>query len=98
MIRSVNRLRALIFSTMLMLSATAAFAQQPAHSHRGATPSVNLSGAVRAVSNWTHKEWLAAKASWSKEKSKWAACQREASRKKLSGRSDWSFLYDCMTK
>jgi hypothetical protein len=65
----MNRLRASIFSTILvMLAATAAFAQQPAHSHRGATPSVNLSGAVRAVSSWTRKEWLAAKASWSKEK------------------------------
>jgi hypothetical protein len=83
---------------LVLLAATAAFAQQPAHPHRGETPSVTLSGAVHAVSSWTRKEWLAAKAKWSQEKSKWAACQREASRKKLSGRSDWSFLYDCMTK
>ena len=50
------------------------------------------------VSKWTQKQWDAAKAKWSKEKVKWADCQKQADGKKLSGRESWSFLYSCMTK
>ncbi len=50
------------------------------------------------ISNWTKKQWYAAKAKWIKEKIKWADCQMQAAEKKLSGRKSWQFLYDCMTK
>ena len=50
------------------------------------------------ISNWTKKQWYAAKAKWIKEKVKWADCQMQAIEKKLSGRKSWEFLYSCMTK
>ena len=49
------------------------------------------------VSKWTQKQWNAAKAKWSEEKTKWNACQGQAKTKNLSGRKSWQFLYDCMT-
>jgi len=57
-------------------------------------PAIN----VEDVSKWTQKQWDAAKAKWSKEKVKWADCQKQADVKKLAGRESWSFLYTCMTK
>ena len=50
------------------------------------------------VSKWTQKQWDTAKAKWSKEKTKWASCQKQSDEQKLSGRKSWQFLYDCMTK
>jgi len=50
------------------------------------------------VSKWTQKQWNAAKAKWSEEKTKWNGCQNQAKGKNLSGRKSWQFLYDCMTK
>jgi hypothetical protein len=54
------------------------------------------STAAATVETWTVKQWNAAAAEWAKEKSEWAACQKQGSDKKLSGRASWSFLYDCM--
>ena len=50
------------------------------------------------VSNWTHKQWRAAKVRWREEKDAWNSCQNEAKAQSLSGRKNWQFLYDCMTK
>jgi len=50
------------------------------------------------VSKWTQKQWNAAKAKWSEEKTTWNDCQTQAKTKNLSGRKSWQFLYDCMTK
>ena len=50
------------------------------------------------VSNWSQEKWNAAKAEWMKEKAKWASCNKQATKEKLSGRKSWSFLYTCMTK
>jgi hypothetical protein len=50
------------------------------------------------VSKWTRKQWNAAKAKWSEEKTQWNDCQAQAKAKKRLGRKSWPFLYDCMTK
>ncbi len=49
------------------------------------------------VENWTQKQWNAARAEWAKDKAKWAGCQMQSETRKLSGRENWSFLYQCMT-
>jgi hypothetical protein len=49
------------------------------------------------VSKWTRKQWNSAKTKWSKERGKWTSCNKQATRKKLSGRKSWSFVYTCMT-
>jgi hypothetical protein len=49
------------------------------------------------ISKWTQKQWNAARTKWEKEKNKWSACNKRATDQKLSGRTSWSFLYDCMT-
>ena len=48
------------------------------------------------VETWTTKQWNAAKATWAKDKAKWASCQRRSTEQKLEGRKSWSFLYTCM--
>lgn len=50
------------------------------------------------VSRWTRKQWHAAKVRWREEKDAWNSCQNEAKAQSLSGRKNWQFLYDCMTR
>jgi len=52
---------------------------------------------VTQVETWTRKQWDAAKTKWAKDKAKWADCRKQSSEQKLSGRKNWSFLYQCMT-
>jgi hypothetical protein len=53
---------------------------------------------VESVKTWSNKQWRAAQREWRKDKAKWASCREQAKRKKLSGRANWSFHYECMTK
>jgi len=48
------------------------------------------------VKTWTLKQWNAAKAEFTKDKAKWADCRKQSTQKKLKGKANWSFLYDCM--
>jgi hypothetical protein len=60
-------------------------------------PPPSSSSKVDDVSKWTVKQWNRAKAEWSKEKEKWADCQKQSKDQKLTGRKSWSFLASCMT-
>ena len=53
--------------------------------------------AVTRVETWTKKQWDAAQKEWAKDKAKWADCEKQSDAQKLSGRSSWSFLYQCRT-
>jgi hypothetical protein len=78
-----------LISAALVMCAGVAFAQTPAQSP--AQPST-----VTKVENWTTKQWNAAKATWAKDKTKWAGCRQQSADQKLTGRKSWSFLYSCM--
>ena len=69
-----------------------AYAQTPTPSPKPSAPS-----AASQVETWTKKQWDTAQKEWVKDKKKWADCQNQSKSKKLSGRKNWSFLYDCMT-
>jgi beta-galactosidase GanA len=96
----MNQMRnSLLSIALLMLVATApAFAQYQTPAQSSEKPAAALSTKMVDISNWTKKEWYAAKAKWIKEKAKWADCQMQAVERKLSGRKSWPFLYGCMTK
>src|SRR5258708_14173531 len=73
----------------------------------GAAPAPNPALKTRAssepsiaakVENWTKKEWNAAKKKWSQDKAKWNACNQDTKDRRLSGRKNWSYLYDSMTQ
>lgn len=84
---------------LLALAATAsAFAEEPAPLKTATKPVAVLATKMEDISNWTKKQWYAAKAKWVKEKIKWADCQTQAVDKKISGRKSWPFLYECMKK
>jgi hypothetical protein len=55
-----------------------------------------LSQTTDDVKTWTRKKWNAAKAEYAKNTAKWADCRKKADARKLTGRANWSFLYDCM--
>ena len=55
-----------------------------------------LSQTTDDVKTWTRKKWNAAKAEYAKNTAKWADCRKKADARKLAGRANWSFLYDCM--
>ena len=84
-------------TTMLLFLVPAGWAQVLSQQKLEAKPSAT-STTMDDVSKWTTKQWNAAKAKWSKEEAKWAACEKQAKAKKLSGRKNWQFHYDCMTK
>jgi len=96
----MTRVRASILwiTVLTLLAGTPAFAQNQTNPQSTTTSTATLSTAAEDLSNWTRKQWAAVKAKWAKEKVKWADCQRQGNKKKLSGRKNWSFLYDCMTK
>jgi hypothetical protein len=84
-------------TTMLLLLVPAGWAQSPSQQKTETKPSTT-STTMDDVSKWSTKQWNAAKAKWSKEETKWAACEKQAKAQKLSGRKNWQFHYDCMTK
>ena len=55
-----------------------------------------VSSTVADVEKWLTDEWDAAKAKWSKENTKWAGCEQQATDQKLTGRTSWVFIYKCM--
>ena len=48
------------------------------------------------VKTWSVKQWNRTKAEFAKDKAKWTSCREQSKEKKLHGRANWSFLYDCM--
>jgi len=79
------------------LATTGADAQTPKPKPAPAAQSEpTLSQTTEDVKTWTRKKWNAAKAGYAKNTAKWADCRKKADAKKLSGRANWSFLYDCM--
>ena len=88
----------LSLALLLLVATTAAFAQDQAPPKTTAKPAAVLATKLEDISNWTKKEWYAAKAKWVKEKVKWADCQKRVVEKQLYGRKSWPFLYGCMTK
>jgi len=55
-----------------------------------------LSQTTEDVKTWSRKKWNAAKTEYAKQTTKWADCRKKADARKLTGRANWSFLYDCM--
>jgi hypothetical protein len=92
------QLRASILSIIILaqLATPAALAQT--QSQQQSKPGSTVTTKMEDVSKWSRRQWNAATAKWSKEKSKWSDCQKQADRKELSGRKSWTFLYNCMTK
>jgi hypothetical protein len=79
------------------VAATGADAQTPKPKPAAAEKSEpSLSQTTDDVKNWTRKQWNAAKVEYAKRTTQWASCRKKADAKKLSGRANWSFLYDCM--
>ena len=75
----------------------AALAPTPSFAEaKGQSMSNTGNAAAADVSKWTQKEWKKAKAKWTKEKDKWASCRKQAGDQKLTGRKNWTFLYNCM--
>jgi hypothetical protein len=95
-----TQIRSAILSVTLLtlLALPSAFAEEPAPPKTDAKPAAVVATKLEDISNWTKKQWYAAKAKWVKEKVKWADCQMQTVEKKLSGRKSWPFLYQCMTK
>ena len=79
------------------LGAGASLAQGQTQPQSAPKPAETSTMKMEDVSKWTQKQWNAAKAKWSEEKTKWDHCQAQAKTKNLSGRKSWQFLYDCMT-
>ena len=96
----MNWMRTALLSIALLMAAAAAsaLAQYQAAPQSSDKPAAAVSAKIEDISNWTKKQWYAAKAKWVKEKAKWANCQKQAAEEKLSGRKSWPFLYGCMTK
>jgi basic membrane lipoprotein Med (substrate-binding protein (PBP1-ABC) superfamily) len=94
----------MVFSRMAVMSLLAAALVSGAAQAQTQTPAAPPSISAQAertmtdVSSWTRKQWHAAKARWREEKDAWNSCQNEAKAQSLSGRKNWQFLYDCMTK
>jgi hypothetical protein len=89
----------ILAAALLTLAATAsAIAEEPAPPKTEGKPVAVLATKMEDISNWSKKQWYAAKAKWVKEKVKWADCQMQTVDKKLSGRKSWPFLYSCMTQ
>ena len=50
------------------------------------------------VSTMTRRQWNAMKRRWSREKQKWATCNAQARRQKLSTADRWTHVGKCMVK
>ena len=87
----------LSIALLTLVTTASAVAQNQTPSETAPKPAA-VSPKIEDVTNWTKKQWYAAKAKWIKEKVKWADCQTQAVDQKLSGRKSWVFLYNCMTK
>jgi hypothetical protein len=89
---------ALPIAVLMYLGASASLAQSQTQPQSAPKPAETSTIKMEDVSKWTQKQWNAAKAKWSEEKTTWNDCQAQAKTKNLSGRKSWQFLYDCMTK
>jgi len=77
------------------VAATGAQAQTPKPAP-AAKSEPTLSQTTEDVKTWSRKKWNAAKVEYAKQTTKWADCRKKADARKLTGRANWSFLYDCM--
>jgi hypothetical protein len=95
MICSRSIVMSLFAAALIGAGAAQAQTQTPA-----APPSISAQAqqTVTDASKWTRKQWRAAKTKWQEEKTAWNSCQNEAKAQNLSGRKNWQFLYDCMTR
>ena len=91
------RISILSMALLTLVTAAPAFAQNPPPPQTAEKPTAALAVKMEEISNWTKKQWYAAKAKWVKEKVKWTDCQARAIEQKLTGRKSWPFLYSCMT-
>ena len=88
----------LSIALLVLVAMAPAFAQYQTPPQSSEKSAAAISTKMEDISNWSKKQWYAAKAKWVKEKAKWAECQKQAVEKKLAGRKSWPFLYGCMTK
>ena len=85
---------AIILSCAIAVTSAAAQTKpKPTHTEKSEP---TLSQTTNDVKTWTRKKWNAAKVEYAKQTTKWADCRKKADAKKLTGRANWSFLYDCM--
>jgi hypothetical protein len=50
------------------------------------------------ISTMTRRQWNAAKRGWAKQKQKWASCNSDARRQKLSAANRWTAVGKCMIR
>jgi hypothetical protein len=91
------RMSILSIALLMLVASVPAFAQNPLPPQTAEKPAAALAVRIEEISNWSKKQWYAAKAKWVKEKVKWTDCQARAIEQKLAGRKSWPFLYSCMT-
>jgi hypothetical protein len=95
----MSHIRACLSAFVLagLVNAGGAFAQTPA-APSASSPAATTSepSVITKIDNWTAEEWSAATTEWAKETTKWAACQQRATDQQLTGRTSWTFLYNCM--
>ena len=92
------RWRAAILSMVILAQLAAPAAVAQTHTRHHAKAGSTLTAKINDASNWSRRQWQAAKAKWSHETARWSDCRKQANRKSLSGRKSWTFLYNCMTK
>lgn len=102
----MNSTRAALAAAVVLAGIAAsgiAFAQAPTSSPAptpapaSSTPTSSEPSMLMQMETWTKTQWNAAQKEWAKDKAKWADCQKQSETQKLSGRENWSFLYQCMT-
>jgi hypothetical protein len=86
--------RAILSASMLVAAALAVSSVMPAAAQGARREPSTLD----SVKTWTNTQWRSAQREWRKDKAKWASCRQQAKQKKLTGRANWSFHYECMSK
>ena len=84
------RLR-LVLGAALLATAVAGPSQAQAPKSGTAEPSTTT-----RIETWTRAKWNAVKRELSRDKVKWDTCNERAAAQNLSGRKNWSYIYDCV--
>jgi len=99
----MSRIRLAVGAAILAAAITvSAQAQAPAAPAAPAAtqPAANTPSTMDKVKTWSRKKWKATRAELSKDKAKYDGCVTAAHEHKLkmSKKSGWAFVYDCMKK
>jgi serine protease inhibitor ecotin len=91
---------AAILAAAISVSAHAQAPAAPAAAPAATQPAANSPSRMDKVKTWSRKKWKATRAELSKDKVKYDGCVASAHdhKLKMSSKSGWSFVYDCMKK